>query len=83
MTPLVIRPVKWQKFEKFLLACGCEFVRQKGGHRVYKKADLLRPIIVPAHSFDLPVSVIKSNLRTLGISDKDYLDCINDLKKRK
>lgn len=73
----VIKPITWKKFEKLLMQVDCVFVRQKGGHRIYNKTDLLRPTIVPAHSGDLPVFIIKNNLKTLGISEQEYLDCMN------
>lgn len=78
--PDALRPVKWQQFDKFLIACGCEFVRQKGSHRVYKKAELLRPIIVPAHSYPISIGVIQANLRTLGVSKETFLDFISKKK---
>lgn len=74
MAPAGVRPIKWRKFEKFLLDQGCIFDRQKGSHRVYKKPDLLRPIIVPAHPFDIPTRVIMNNLKTLGVDPADYVD---------
>jgi predicted RNA binding protein YcfA (HicA-like mRNA interferase family) len=70
-----LKPVSWQKFEKFLLKSGCKFERQKGDHRVYSKQGLKRPIIIPAVK-ELPRNVILSNLRTLGISKEDYLRII-------
>lgn len=83
MKPLAIKPVRWQKFEKFLLANGCVYDRQKGSHRVYKKPDLIRPIILPAHTKDIPVMVILNNLRTLGISRDEYLDYIEANKRKR
>jgi predicted RNA binding protein YcfA (HicA-like mRNA interferase family) len=64
-------------FEKFLLFIGCIFVRQKGSHRVYKRDDLKRPIIVPFHAGDLPTFVVRNNLRVLNISPEAYLDILS------
>lgn len=82
MTSKGIRPVKWRKFEKFLIDNGCVFVRQKGSHRVYNKPELLRPIIFAAHTTDLPVSIIMNNLRTLNCSHEQYLEYLNHPKKK-
>lgn len=71
-------PVSWERFEKFLLFIGCVFVREKGDHRVYKKVGLLRPIIIPRYS-DLPIFIIKNNLRTLRISTEEYLHILEAL----
>lgn len=75
-----LKPIRWQKFEKVLLELGCEFVHQKGSHRVYKRAELIRPIVVPAHSFEMPVFVIKNNLRLLGVSNQQYKDLLRKIR---
>ena len=64
--------VHWKKFEAFLLSIGCEFVSEEGDHRKYRKAGVLRPIIIPQEK-ELPQFIILNNLRTLGISREEYL----------
>jgi len=71
-------PIHWKKFEKFLLFIGCEFVREKGDHRVYWREDLKRPIIIPRQR-DLPIFIIKNNLRILGISVEQYLEILEKI----
>ncbi len=73
-----ITPVDYKKFDKFLKYVGCEFVRQKGDHRVYSKASLKRPVIIPAIR-DIPVFIILNNLKILGIDREDYLSIIHTL----
>jgi len=46
-------------------------VRQKGSHRIYKKMGLKRPLVIPADK-ELPVFIIRNNLRLLGISAEEY-----------
>lgn len=70
-----ITPIPWQKFERFLLISGCRFKREKGNHRIYWRADLKRPIIIPREK-QLPIFVIRNNLRVLGMSPEDYLDIV-------
>jgi len=50
---------------------------KQGSHRIYRRSDLIRPLVVPAHG-DISITVIRSNLKTLGISPEQYLE---DLKK--
>jgi predicted RNA binding protein YcfA (HicA-like mRNA interferase family) len=71
-----LQSLKPAKFEKFLKFIGCTYVRQKGSHRVYRQSGLLRPIIVPVHSGDLPVLVIKNTLRQLNISTEQFLEIL-------
>lgn len=70
--------VKWRKFEKFLLFVGCNFKRQSGGHRIYTKLELKRPLVVPAHG-TIPVFVIRNNLRLLGITPESYFEILKKL----
>lgn len=74
-----LTPIPWIDFEKFLIYIGCEFKRQSGGHRIYTRAGLKRPIVIPAHGI-LPVFVIRNNLRLLGMSSVEYFEV---LKRRK
>ena len=71
-------PVHYKKFEKFLLYIGCTFERQKGSHRIYKRSDLKRPIVIPADE-QIPVFVILNNLRLLNISRERYLEILESL----
>ena len=68
-----IKSIHWKKFEKFLLYIGCEFVREKGDHRIYWKEGLKRPIIVPRYN-PLPSFIILNNLRVLNITKEKYLE---------
>jgi len=73
-----ITPLDWKQFEKFLLFVGCTFERQKGDHRVYWRKGLSRPVILPMYK-NLPIFVIRNNLRTLGISLDEYLQILKKL----
>jgi predicted RNA binding protein YcfA (HicA-like mRNA interferase family) len=67
-----LRPIHWKRFEKFLLAVGCEFKREKGDHRIYTKRGLARPVVIPRDT-QLPVFILRNNLRVLGVDVEDYL----------
>jgi len=71
-------PIHWKKFEKFLLYAGCVFKREKGDHRVYWRADLNRPIILPTYK-NLPLFIIRNNLKTLGVTVEEYLEILKKI----
>jgi len=73
-----LTPLPFKQFEKFLLYIGCTYERQKGGHRIYSKPGLSRPIVVPTYK-RLPVMIIKNNLRTLGLSQKQYWEILKKI----
>lgn len=73
-----LTPVKWKDFERFLLFAGCTFKRQSGGHRIYTRGGLKRPIVIPAHG-TIPVFVIRNNIRLLGITPELYFEILKKM----
>jgi len=70
-----LRPIHWKKFEKFLLFVGCHFDREKGDHRIYWRDDLKRPVVIPRDQ-ELPVFIIRNNLRILKITPEEYVEIL-------
>jgi predicted RNA binding protein YcfA (HicA-like mRNA interferase family) len=66
-----IIPVHWKRLEKVFLSAGFRFARQEGSHRSYTKPGVLRPIIIPTYD-EVPVSIIRNNLKTAGITREEY-----------
>ena len=73
-----ITPVHWKVLEKVLLASGFRFVRQTGSHRSYVKPDVLRPVVIPTYK-EVPVAIIRNNLKTAGISRKAYFRLLDEV----
>jgi len=73
-----LTPISWKKFEKFVLFVGCHFERKRGDHRVYWREGLKRPVVFPEDR-ELPVFIIRNNLRILGISVEEYLEILKKL----
>jgi len=71
-------PVHWKVLQKILLAQGFRFARQEGSHRSSVKPGISRPIVIPAYD-QAPISIIKNNLKTAGISREDYLALIQNI----
>jgi len=67
-----LTPIHWKLLEKFFLARGFKFARQAGSHRSYIKEGISRPVIIPTYT-EVPVSIIKNNLKTAGITRDEYL----------
>lgn len=73
-----LRPVSFKKFEKFLLSIGCKHVRIRGDHYIYDRPGLKRPVIVP-YGKEVAPFIIRNNLRTLGMSVKEYSKTLEEL----
>ncbi len=70
--------IHWKEFEKFLLYIGCKFKRQKGDHRIYWRVGLNRPIVLPTYK-NLPIFIIRNNLRTLNMTVDEYLEVLKKM----
>jgi predicted RNA binding protein YcfA (HicA-like mRNA interferase family) len=67
--------IHWKKFEKFILFVGCRLAREKGDHRIYWREDLKKPVVFPRDT-ELPIFIIRNNLRVLGITTKEYFEIL-------
>lgn len=73
-----LNPISRKKFEIFLRLIGCKLIRIKGDHLIYGRVDLKRPIVITADR-EVPLFIIRNNLRTLGFSIKEYLNCLKQI----
>ena len=67
-------PLKEYRF--FLEKAGCKYLRTEGGHEVWSRKDLKRPIIVQTHESPVPEFIIKNALRSLGLTKQDFFDIL-------
>ena len=71
-----LAPIHWRRLEKVFLAAGFVFMRQEGSHRSYVKAGIARPVVIPTYD-EVPVAVIKSNLKTANLNRDDYFQLLS------
>ncbi len=74
-----IVPIGWRTLEAIMLRAGFEFRRQEGSHRSYVKAGVLRPVVIPTYA-EVPVFIIRNNLRTAGLSRDDYFKLLEEVR---
>ncbi|MHB1679526.1 MAG: type II toxin-antitoxin system HicA family toxin [bacterium] len=68
---LKITPIPASKLKKVFENAGFNCVRTEGDHFVFTKQGVARPIVIPDWK-EVPVFIIKNNLRTAGITREDY-----------
>lgn len=73
-----LAPIKRAKFETFLRLIGCTLKRTKGDHLIYVRPGLKRPVVITADK-EVPVFIIRTNLRTLGLSIEEYITIIEQI----
>ena len=74
-----ITPVPWRLLEKVFLVAGFQFARQQGSHRAYTKPGVLRLVVIPTYD-EVPVSIIRNNLKTAGIPRDEYFRLLDQVR---
>jgi predicted RNA binding protein YcfA (HicA-like mRNA interferase family) len=64
--------------EKVFLAAGFTFARQEGSHRSYVRPGTLRPVVIPTYD-EVPISIIRNNLKTAGLSREEFFGILEKL----
>ena len=72
-------PVGWRTLEAVFLAAGYRFNRQTGSHRSYVKAGSLWPVVIPTYN-EVPVFIIRTNLKSAGLSRDEYFALLAKVK---
>ena len=75
--------VKLCDYREFLKKAGCKPQRTVGGHEVWARKDLLRPVIVQTHEDPVPEFIILNALRNLGLTKTDFFKILFDVEKDK
>ena len=70
-----IVPIPASRLRKIFEKAGFKCVRIEGDHYVYKKQGIMRPVVIPDWP-EVPVFIIKNNIRTAGISRELYFQLL-------
>ncbi len=77
-----MKTIERNLFKKYLKSKGLHLVKTEGGHEKWdmKTAPHLdRPIIFRTTGKDIPLLHIQTNLKTLDVTTKDFLEAISKL----
>lgn len=66
-----LKPVHYRKLVKVFEKSGFVLDRQEGDHLIYIKYGIKRPIVIPMYK-EVPVFIIKNNLRSAEMSRADF-----------
>ena len=73
-----IKPTNYQIQARIFEKAGCIYVRTKGDHLIYHYPGAIRPVIIPKYK-EVPVFVIKNNMRVVGMSRENYLELLKEV----
>jgi|SRR5580700_4880324 hypothetical protein len=68
-------PVSWRTLRCVFELEGFAFKKGKGSHWVGVKIGVARPLVIPEYS-EIGLDIIRSNLRTAGISRERYFELL-------
>ena len=71
-----ITPISSKNLRKIFEKAGFIHARTEGDHHVYTKQGVQRPVVIPNYP-EIPVFIIKNNLRTAGIGRDEYFEILN------
>lgn len=75
---LRITPILAKRLPKVFEKAGFKCVRIEGDYYVFTKPGIQRPIVIPDWK-DVPVFIIKNNLRTAGLTRDQYFKLLEDV----
>jgi predicted RNA binding protein YcfA (HicA-like mRNA interferase family) len=70
-----ITNLAWEVLECIFMKDGFEFSRQKGDHRAYSKAGIIRPLIIPTYK-SVRLDIITSLMRTANMNRERYFELL-------
>jgi len=73
-----IRPTSYEVQVKVFEAAGCKYSHTRGDHLVYHYPAAIRPVVIPKYK-EVPVFVIKNNMKLIGLSREKYLQILHSL----
>jgi hypothetical protein len=76
MSTKKLKNLTLRDIRSFLIFVGCIKDRTRGGHEVWRKPGLSRPIIIQTHVDPVPEHVVRSIIKDLGISREEFLETI-------
>jgi predicted RNA binding protein YcfA (HicA-like mRNA interferase family) len=73
-----IVPIPANRLRKLFEKAGFKCVRSEGDHFVYTKQGISRPVVIPDWP-EVPVFIIKNNLRTANMSRDEYFELLDKI----
>jgi predicted RNA binding protein YcfA (HicA-like mRNA interferase family) len=72
-----LRNVSLSLFRSFLEYKGLKVIRTSGGHEIWSRSDLGRPVVLQTHISPVPEFIVKQTLRHIGSTRQDFEYFVN------
>jgi predicted RNA binding protein YcfA (HicA-like mRNA interferase family) len=77
-----VKRVKWEDLRDICRLLGWVDSRIKGDHLIMTKPGMARPVVIKMDR-DLGEDIIRTNMRTLGVSRKEFEQHLNTVRRRR
>jgi len=74
MSKSPLKNISLRTFRQYLVWNGLERIRTKGGHEVWDKKGMERPVVLPTHEDPVFEFVAKNALINMGVDANDYIE---------
>lgn len=74
--------VSWQELRDVCKLLGCVEDRIRGDHLIMTKPGMARPIVIKMDR-DLGEDIVRTNMRTLGVSRREFEQHLNAARRKK
>ncbi len=68
-----LKNIPLKTFRDYLTWKGCKYIRTTGGHEIWSRQDLFRPVIIQTHIDPVPEFIVRQILRNLDATAEDYI----------
>lgn len=75
-----IKPLRYDLLIKIFVLDGFQIARQRGDHIMMTKEGIRRPLVIKTSPKEVPVTHIKTNLTTAGLSRERYFELLEIVK---
>lgn len=71
----ILASISYRAFKRFLESHGLKLKRKSGSHEMWNRDTnpFDRPVVIRSKDKNIPIIIIKSNLKTMGISIEQFL----------
>jgi predicted RNA binding protein YcfA (HicA-like mRNA interferase family) len=75
-----LAPIHHEKLIKLFQRDGFQIARQRGDHIMMTKPGVKRPLVIKTSPREVPVTHIKTNLNSAGMSRERYFELLEQIK---
>ncbi|MGO9013756.1 MAG: type II toxin-antitoxin system HicA family toxin [Dissulfurispiraceae bacterium] len=70
-----IYPTDWKTQRRIFELFGCKYKRKEGSHHILTYPGAKRAVVIPEYD-EIDIDIIKSNMRTVGMSREQYFELL-------